>query len=160
MGRFVAGGIAAIAAGMVLAGCGSGSETAVTSSMATTTSSNEAISEWGKDELSPSLDDIGGAFVWAGSAIKSMDFADARAGCRELDDQVDVLEAKLPSPDTGLTAAVQEMVDSFKLFARGCQRVSPGTSKAEMDEMKGYQRRGEAAMDQAVEIVTTARLNG
>ncbi|MGB7509426.1 MAG: hypothetical protein WA965_28790 [Mycobacterium sp.] len=98
----------------------------------------------------------------SGSAAppRAGDFADARAGCRELDGQVEALDAKLPAPSMELTAHLQEAVEQFGLFARQCQGLNPSTTSAELDRMTSFRVLGEDAMERAVSIVSTARLNG
>lgn len=147
---------------IALAGCGGGAEdgAASTSSASTSTAAEppeRALAEWGRDELADSLGDLGDSFVWIGSAIKGMDFADARAGCRDLSNQVEALDAKLPSPDATVTLELRDAVDSFTIFAQKCQGLNPQTTSAELDEMTGYRKRGEGAMDRAVQMIEAAQ---
>lgn len=144
---------------LVLAGCGDGGTTASLTSTTTTTtvSPNVAIASWGKEQLSPSLDAIGKDFKWIGGAVQSLDFADARAGCRDLDTTVNQLEAKLPSPDGALTGQLSDVVDNLRQFSRGCQGLSPRTTEAELDELTTYRKQAETGMGKAVDIITTAQ---
>lgn len=151
----------ATAVALALVGCSTSSEQiTVTTTTATTaaSSSNKAVSEWGADELSPSVNGIADSLAWVAAAIKGRDFSDARAGCRELDDQVEELQQKLPSPDAELTSAVQEAVDSFRYLARDCQGLHRAMSQDQLDAMKEWQELGLAAMGEASEIVQKSRL--
>lgn len=154
-----------LCAALVLAGCSDGKDGAAAATSTSTTATTASVVaspalelvEWGRDNLADSLDELGTAFTWIGGAVKSRDFADGRAGCRELADHVDALDAKLPAPDAEVTAHLQEVVEQFTLFARLCQRLNPYTTNAELDEMTVYRDKGEAALDRAMAIITAAR---
>jgi hypothetical protein len=150
--------VAAIAAGILLAGCGSSdTDTTQTSTSTSAAAPEVTVSSWGKEQLAPSLDSISDAFTWIGGAMQSRDLADARAGCRKLDADVDALEAKLPSPDAQLTDSLDKAVYNLREYSHICQGLNPGMPPQKFDEMSRFQQGAEAAMNRAVEIVQAAQ---
>ncbi|OBI75849.1 hypothetical protein A5663_03845 [Mycobacterium sp. E740] len=158
MGRNILALTATIAAGIMLAGCGDGRDTAASSTTATTSvSPAEAIAKWGSDHFSSSLDDIGKDFTWIGGAMQGLDFTDARAACRDLDTNVNKLEAKLPTPDRVLTGHVSVVVENLREFSQRCQGLNPQTTEAQLQEMSSYRKQAETAMNEAVQMVKRAQ---
>lgn len=148
---------------VLVAGCGSttGETTSVratsTTVATTTVSAAHALGQWGADVFAPRLDGLGSAFAWIGGAMQSQDYADARAGCRELDTQVDELEAILPAPDERVTTHLQEAAAQFRLTSQACQGLSPRTPQSKIAGMRVYQEQGQASLQQAVDLVELAQ---
>jgi hypothetical protein len=153
--------LAAIAAATMLTGCAGSADTVTSTATSVTTtttvSPNTAIADWGKEKLADSLDALGNDFTWIGAAIKSMDFADARAGSRKLDTDVNELEAKLPSPDAQVNAHLSDAVNSLRKFSRGTQGLNPSTTESELDELSTWRERAQAELEKAVDLITAAR---
>jgi len=153
--------IAVIAAGVLLTGCGGGDSNPAASSSSTTTttttSANKAIANWGVDALRPSLDRIGNALTWIGGALKNLDLADSRAGCRELNNGASQLEEKLPAPDPQLTSLVASVIENLRDYSHTCQGLNPASTDADFAELKRYQDRATTDMEKAVLIVKAAQ---
>lgn len=88
-----------------------------------------------RDELKPVLDDIGDGFTWMGGAAKSLDMADLRAACRNMSENIDDLDALLPSPDPTVTRHLSSAVENWTEMARICQGASLNMGDGKLDEM-------------------------
>lgn len=147
---------AIVAVALTLTGCASSEQITVTPATTTTTSQAEANADYAKNTLAPLIDDIASSFKWIGAAVQSLDFADARAGCRELTQNVNELGDALPSPTPAATYQLEEVVSEFRKFARECEGISPRTSKAQLDTMSGYRDAGQRSLDRAIDALKQA----
>jgi hypothetical protein len=114
------------------------------------------LAQWGSRVLKPSLSPIGRDFTLIGSAAQNKDLAQAQAGCRQLNEDVDGLAAKMPSPDIAVTETLSSALDNFRQFARSCQEMGAGFSENELNALTGYRDRGKSYLDKAVAMVTAA----
>lgn len=141
-----------LVAGVVLAGCAGSTKTEVTTT--TTVSMSDQIRVF-KARVNPVTDRMSEALMWIGGAAQSMDLTDTRAGCRQLDTDVDSLRALLPAPTPALTSHLQDAVDSFREYVFICQGLSPSTTKAEFGKMSSYQKAAMGALSDAYAIMNT-----
>jgi len=140
----------AISASVLLTGCGTSSDTAATTTTTTTVKPAAAMKEW-REATQPAIDDVQSAMKWIGGAAQSVDLADTRAACRQLDTAVSQLRARLPSPDEEVTRNVQNTVDDYTELASDCQGLSPATTKAEFADLTALIRSGAKSMRAAID---------
>lgn len=157
-------GIVALAAAIALAGCASPTSeqealpsASATMTRTTTTVAAPSLGQWGADSFAPLLERVGNGFMWIGGAVQGMDFADARAGCRDLSSTTDDLEALIPTPSPTVDSHLEVAAQNLKQFTRGCQGINVNTSSAKLDEWAEHRDTAGTALQSAADEVEVAQ---
>ena len=144
-------GLASLLSGLapLLSGCGHPSERAApsqsapavpltTPSVPKTPSPNAAMRDWeagARNHFKESAQAL--QHIWDGS--ETGDEAAVRSGCEQLHDtNIIGLQQHLPTPDKGLTAELQRMIDDINVATRACLRFIIGRQHADAANYQDY----------------------
>ena len=143
----------AIAAGILslaLAGCGQAAHPPVTSANAPAPKDGSfAVEQW-RNQSQNAVAAMQDSMRDLGIAMKSADYPAIQTSCHKVSDAARAIGSALPSPDSGLTAAVQGAVDSFTAATQSCGIWAPGVSDQQVGAFMTSMHRAIDQMDTAM----------
>lgn len=149
---------------IVVTGCGSSetasSRSAMSSAVATTTtttlSPKQAIEGW-RQENGQLFTNLGDSFKTLGAAMKTGEIAPVRTACDGMNETLNPLSYALPTPDVGLTTALQGTIDGIKAALRQCGEFDSSSRAADVREFSATMNQAMQQFDIASAILKDAR---
>jgi hypothetical protein len=119
-------------------------------------SEDERIEAWRAQNAS-TFSALGDAITALGSAMKDTNFSAMHAACTDIVSASDSMHNALPSPDTGLNAALNRMLDSLAAATTTCPSVGPDSAESTVDGFLSNLKVARGQFDIAAEILSEAR---
>lgn len=89
--------------------------------------------------------------------MKDTNFSAMHAACTDIVNASDSMHNALPSPDTGLNAALNRMLDSLAAATTTCPSVGPDSAESTVDDFLSNLKVARGQFDIAAEILREAR---
>lgn len=106
-----------------------------------------------KNPIAHAVVNLGAALGPVGNAMVGGDYPAMRDSCTKLQNAIDGIERRLPTPDTAVNDKLQDGIDNYRSFATLCVTLSPNSSNSELGRLSGYLDRGDAGIREAFTLM-------
>jgi hypothetical protein len=152
----LAGGLTVCA--VAVAGCSATATTGPTATTGATTwatiaiPTTSSVQAWGKANADKFFR-LGQEMSDVSQAMKAEDFDALHDACTKISAGIHDMLRAMPTPDVGLTAALQEAMDSLTVAVSQCDGLNPSSSDSDIDQFGGQLRVATGQVNVATDIL-------
>ncbi|HYZ68585.1 MAG TPA: hypothetical protein VE666_12440 [Mycobacterium sp.] len=106
-----------------------------------------------KQPIANAVANLGTAMGPVADAVVAGDYSRMHAGCTKMQNAIDGIALRLPTPDAAVNDALQGGVDNFRSFATLCATITPVDNQSDLDRLSRYLDRGDTRIREAFTLM-------